>query len=37
MAATGYNRMVLERRKAFISAVDNSKGEAAREKLRRLL
>ena len=36
MAATGYNRMVLERRKAFISAVDNSKGEAAREKLRRL-
>lgn len=36
LAAAGFNKTVLERRKAYINSVDNSSGEAAREKLRKL-
>ena len=36
LAAAGFNKAVLERRRAFINSVDNSAGEAAREKLRKL-
>ena len=36
LAAAGFNKVVLERRKAFLSSIDNSAGEAAREKLRKL-
>ena len=36
LAAAGFNKVVLERRKAFLSSIDNSAGEATREKLRKL-
>ena len=36
LAAQGFNKAILERRKNFVSSVDNSAGDAAREKLRNL-
>jgi len=36
LAAYGFNKAILERRKLFVDSVDNSKGDAARSKLRNL-
>lgn len=36
LAAAGFNKSISERRKDFISSIDNASGEAARDKLRKL-